>query len=76
VAGISYGLLAGSLRKPWVAYGPFSGAGVMAISDVVLPPTGFYTVLGLRPGPLAKDLSANLLCGTTTAATYTGLAKH
>jgi hypothetical protein len=77
VAGASYGLLAGSLRKPRVAYGPLFGAGVWGTGYVVLPPAGLYQqIWEYDRVTLAKDLSAHLLYGTTTAATFAGLAKR
>jgi hypothetical protein len=77
VAGATYGLLAGSLRKPRVAYGPFFGAGVWATGYVVLPQAGLYKqIWEYDRVTLAKDLSAHLVYGTTTAATFAALAKR
>ena len=77
VAGASYGLLAGSLRTPRVVYGPFFGAGVWGTSYVVLPAAGLYKpIWEYDRVTLAKDLSAHLLYGTTTAATFAVLAPR
>jgi hypothetical protein len=70
-AGATYGLLAGSLREPRVAYGPPFGAGVWGTSYVVLPAAGLYKpIWEYDRTTLAKDLSAHLLFGTTTGAVF------
>ncbi|MEU8240934.1 hypothetical protein AB0C07_22045 [Actinoplanes missouriensis] len=70
-AGAGYGLLAGSLRRPRVAYGPGFGAAVWAAGYAVLPQAGLYKpIYEYDRTTLAKDLSAHLVYGTTTAATF------
>ncbi|AGZ42877.1 hypothetical protein [Actinoplanes friuliensis] len=77
VAGASYGLLAGSTSKPRVSFGPLFGAGVWATGYVVLPPAGLYKQIWKYDRvTLAKDLSAHLLYGTTTAAAFAALARR
>jgi hypothetical protein len=70
-------LTAGSLGAPRVAYGPFFGAGVWGTSYVVLPAAGLYKpIWEYDRVTLAKDRSAHLLYGTTTAATFAVLAPR
>jgi hypothetical protein len=72
--GAAYGLLAES-RKPSVWYGLPFGAAVWAAGYVVLPVLGAYQPIwkyGLKT--LEKDLSAHLVFGAATAATYRLLA--
>jgi hypothetical protein len=74
LAGLPYGLLAGSLRNPRVAYGAAFGAGVWATGYAVLPKAGLYKRLTeYDKTTLAKDLSAHLVYGLTTAAVFKGL---
>ncbi|SNY54888.1 hypothetical protein [Paractinoplanes atraurantiacus] len=69
--GAAYGLLAGSLRKPRVAYGPPFGAAVWGTSYAVLPAAGLYKpIWEYDRKTLAKDLSAHLVFGTTTGAVF------
>jgi hypothetical protein len=66
-----YGLLAGSLRHPRVGYGLPFGAGVWAASYVVLPAAKLYKpIWDYDRVTLAKDLSAHLVYGLTTAAVF------
>jgi hypothetical protein len=74
LAGAPYGILAGSLRRPRVAYGAAFGAGVWATSYVVLPAAGLYKpITQYDRVTLAKDLTAHLVYGVTTAVTFTAL---
>jgi hypothetical protein len=70
-AGVQYGILAASLRKVRVAYGLPFGAGVWAAGYVVLPAAGLYKpIWEYDAKTLAKDLSAHLLFGFTTASAF------
>lgn len=70
----AYGLIAGSLPKTRIGYGPVFGAGVWGTGYVVLPQAGLYKqIWEYDRVTLAKDLSAHLLYGTTTAATFKAL---
>jgi hypothetical protein len=67
--GASYGIAAESLRRPRIWYGLPFGVSVWAVSYVVLPAAGLYKpIWEYDRKTLAKDLSAHLLYGTTTAA--------
>ena len=69
--GAGYGLVAGSLRKPRISYGPVFGASVWSGGYAVLPAAGLYkNIWEYDKTVLAKDLSAHLLYGTTTAAAF------
>jgi uncharacterized membrane protein YagU involved in acid resistance len=73
-AGAQFGLLAGSLRRPRLAYGIPFGAAVWASSYVVLPAAGLYKpIWEYDRTTLAKDLSAHLLYGATTGTVFTRL---
>jgi len=77
LAGAQYGLLAGSARRPRVAYGIPFGAGVWATSYAVLPAAGLYQpIYKYDRVTLAKDLSAHLLYGATTGAAFAGLVPR
>jgi hypothetical protein len=68
--GAGYGLLMGS-RKPHVWYGVPFGAAVWASGYVVLPLLGVYEPIWKYDlTTLEKDLSAHLVFGTATAATF------
>jgi hypothetical protein len=70
-AGVQYGILAASLRKARVVYGLPFGAGVWAAGYVVLPAAGLYKpIWEYDAKTLAKDLSAHLLFGLTTASAF------
>ena len=69
--GAAYGVLAGSLPKPKVWYGPPFGAGVWASGYVVLPAAGLYKpIWAYNWQVLAKDLSAHLVYGLSTATAF------
>ena len=73
--GAGYGLLLASQRKPKVWYGLPFGAAVWANGYVVLPRFGVYKeIWEYDIETLAKDLSAHLVFGTATAATFRLLA--
>jgi hypothetical protein len=75
--GAGYGLLVGSRRKPRVWYGLPFGAAVWANGYVVLPRFGVYKqIWEYDIETLAKDLSAHLVFGTATAATFHLLAHR
>jgi hypothetical protein len=74
--GVPFGIVAGSVRSAPVWYGAPFGATVWATSYVVLPAAKLYQPIweyDLRT--LAKDLSAHLVYGLTTAAAF-GLLKQ
>lgn len=74
--GTAYGILAGSLRRPFVALGFPFGAAVWATGYVVLPKAGVYKpIWEYDPKTLWKDLSAHLAYGTRTAATFAWLTR-
>src|SRR5689334_2759670 len=69
VNGGLYGLIAESLPTPRVTYGLPFGAAVWASGYVILPATKLYEpIWKYDPKTLAKDLSAHLVYGLTTAA--------
>jgi hypothetical protein len=71
LGGAQYGVFAGSLRHPRVSYGLPFGASVWAVSYVVLPAAGLYKpIWEYDRVTLAKDLSAHLVYGLTTAAAF------
>ncbi len=71
-----YGLVAGSLRRPRIAYGLPFGASVWAASYVVLPALKLYKpIWDYDRVTLAKDLSAHLVYGLTTAAAFRLVSK-
>jgi hypothetical protein len=73
-AAAGYGLVAGSLRRPRVGYGAPFGAGVWATGYAVLPAAGLYKHISEYDRvTLAKDLSAHLVFGLTTAAAFRAL---
>jgi len=78
--GALYGIAAESLDQPRIWYGLPFGAGVWAVSYAVLPATGLYKpIRDYDRETLAKDLSAHLVYGTTTAAVHrflSPLTKH
>jgi hypothetical protein len=74
--GTAYGILAGSLPRPFVALGAPFGAAVWATGYVVLPKAGVYKpIWDYDPRTLWKDLSAHLAYGTGTAATFALLTR-
>jgi hypothetical protein len=69
--GAVYGIVVGSLPEPKVAYGLPYGATVWANSYVVLPAAKLYKpIWEYDVKTLAKDLSAHLVYGLTTAAAF------
>jgi hypothetical protein len=75
-AGAGYGLLAGS-RTPKLRYGLPFGAAVWAGGYVVLPRLGVYQEIWTYDfETLAKDLSAHLIFGTTTAMAFSLLSRR
>jgi len=68
LGGAQYGLIAGSLQKQTVTYGLPFGASVWAAGYVVLPAAKLYKpIWEYDLKTLAKDLSAHLVYGLTTA---------
>jgi hypothetical protein len=77
LGGAQYGLVVGSLRAPRIWYGVPFGAGVWSTGYVVLPAAKLYKPVweyDLRT--LAKDLSAHLVYGLTTAAVFNVLSPR
>jgi hypothetical protein len=75
-AAATYGVLAGSARRPHPAYGLPFGAAVWATGYVVLPEAGLYKPIWKYDArTLAWDLSAHLAYGAGTGATFWLLAK-
>jgi hypothetical protein len=71
VNGAPYGLVVGSLPRARVWFGVPFGAGVWGSSYVVLPAAGLYRpIWEYDRRTLANDLSAHLVYGLTTAATF------
>jgi hypothetical protein len=74
--GAGYGLVAGSLRNPRLRYGLPFALGVWGTGYVVLPATGLYQPIWKYDAEtLAKDLSAHIVYGLTTAAALNVLAR-
>jgi hypothetical protein len=74
LAAAQYGVIAGSLTRPRVRQGPVFGATVWASGYVVLPAAKLYQqIWEYDPITLAKDLSAHLVYGLATAATFSAL---
>jgi hypothetical protein len=75
-AAATYGVLAGSTRRPRPAYGLPFGAAVWAASYVVLPEAGLYQPIWKYDAKtLTWDFSAHLAYGAGTGATFWLLAK-
>ena len=75
LGGAQYGLLAGSLKAPRVWYGLPFGAGVWATGYVVLPAAKLYKpIWDYDRITLAKDLTAHLVYGASTAVALQLLA--
>ena len=67
--GALYGIAAESLGQPRTWYGLPFGAGVWAVDYTVLPVAGLYKpIQDYDRQTLARDLTAHLVYGTTTAA--------
>jgi hypothetical protein len=76
LGGVQYGIVAGSLGKQKVAYGLPFGASVWAAGYVVLPAAKLYKpIWEYDAKTLAKDLSAHLVYGLTTATAFRLLSK-
>jgi hypothetical protein len=74
--GTAYGILAGSLPRPFVVLGAPFGAVVWATGYVVLPQAGVYKpIWEYDPMTLWKDLSAHLAYGMGTAGTFKLLTR-
>jgi uncharacterized membrane protein YagU involved in acid resistance len=72
----AYGVVAGSLRRPRPLDGLPFGASVWALGYVVLPQAGLYQQIWTYDvETLAKDLTAHLAYGLTTATTFCLLAR-
>jgi hypothetical protein len=76
LGGAPYGILVASLRRPRVGYGLPFGASVWTGSYVVLPAAKLYKpIWEYDRVTLAKDLSAHLVYGLATAATFRLLSR-
>jgi hypothetical protein len=74
LGGAQLGVVAGSLPRLRVAYGLPFGASVWGAGYVVLPAAKLYKpIWEYDRGTLAKDLSAHLVYGVTTAAALRAL---
>jgi hypothetical protein len=70
-AGVLYGVLAGSLRRPHPWYGLPFGALVWASGYVILPEGGLYKpIWEYDAKTLGEDLSAHLAYGAGTGVTF------
>ncbi|MGY1694663.1 hypothetical protein ACI780_07075 [Geodermatophilus sp. SYSU D00814] len=75
--GALYGIVAGSLRQPRVAFGLPFGAAVWSVGYVVLPAAMLYKpIWEYDRATLAKDLGGHLVYGLGTAATFVGLSRR
>ena len=75
-AGMVYGVLAGSLRRPPAVYGVPFGAAVFASDYVTLPIAGLYQpIWKYNAKILWEDLSAHLAYGTGTGVTFWLISK-
>jgi hypothetical protein len=71
LGGAQYGLVAGSLRDPRFWYGLPFGATVWATGYLILPAAHLYQPIWEYDSvTLAKDLSAHLVYGLTTAGAF------
>jgi hypothetical protein len=69
--GAPYGVLVGTRRSPKLWYGLTFGVGVWSADYVVLPAFGVYKQIWKYDAEtLRKDLSAHLVFGVATAATF------
>jgi len=69
--GAAYGVVAGSAPEPRVWFGAPFGASVWGTGYVVLPAAKLYQpIWKYSPKILAKDLSAHLVYGLSTAAAF------
>ena len=75
-AAALYGIAAGSLRRPYAAYGLPFGAAVWAGGYVILPEGGLYKpIWDYDAKTLAWDLSGHLAYGAGTGAAFWILAR-
>lgn len=73
---VQYAILAGSVRRPRVRYGLPFGAAVWASGYVVLPAAKLYQpIWKYDRRTLANDLTAHLVYGLGTAATFKALSR-
>jgi hypothetical protein len=73
--GVVYGVVQGSLRRPWLRTGALFGTAVWAASYAELVPLGLYAPpWTYAPGDLALDWSYHLAFGTGTAVAHRVLA--
>jgi hypothetical protein len=71
LGGAQYGIAAGSLARSRVRYGLAFGAAVWATGYAVLPAAKLYKpIWRYDASTLAKDLSAHLVYGLTTATAF------
>jgi len=76
LGGAQYGVLAASIPSPRIVYGLPFGAAVWGTSYVVLPLAHLYQPIWKYDiETLAKDLSAHLVYGLTTAVAFDLLAR-
>jgi hypothetical protein len=76
-AGLPYGVVAGSVRRPHFWYGIPFGAGVWATGYAVLPAAKLYRpIWEYDARTLANDLSAHLVYGLCTAVAYNALSAR
>jgi hypothetical protein len=69
--GAVYGIVAGSVPKAKLGYGPLFGTAVWLTGYAVLPLAGLYKPIWQYDAKtLAKDWSAHLVYGTTTATVF------
>jgi hypothetical protein len=70
LSGAQYAIVAGSLSAPRIRYGLLFGTGVWAVGYAVLPAAKLYKpIWEYDRQTLAKDLSAHLVYGLSTATT-------
>jgi hypothetical protein len=71
LAGVQYGIVAGSLTAPKVRNGLLLGTLLWGTSYVILPAAGLYQpIWEYDRRTLARDLSAHLVYGLSTAAAF------
>jgi hypothetical protein len=76
LGGVQYGIVAGSLKRPRIIYGLPFGATVWLSGYIVLPLAHLYKpIWEYDPKTLAKDLSAHLVYGLTTAVAFDVLSR-
>jgi hypothetical protein len=74
--GALHGLVAGSIDQPKVSHGIATGVGAFANSYTILPLTGLYQPLWEYDAQTVyKDLSAHVVYGIATAATFKLLTR-